>query len=340
MSWDALKAVKDHQFGSASAKAVMLVLASYTDAEWSAFAGQELIADETELSVRTVRDVMKDLEGRGLLVRQRRHRRDGSRTSDRLLLVESAIMSLPANGAGREQPATGAEPTGKSRQSLPATGAEPTGNSRRGIIEEVIEEHPEEDIADASVGAAIEPVAAVETLPERARRRDDVFEAVATVCFGDDWQTGLTPTARGPLNRAVKELKAVGASPGDVVARAEAYVRWLGQRPTPPALVKHWPRLADPIQRLPRQELEVMAEEQVLEVRMAEAERRERQRLAEEAARAAQVVPILQLGPDPAVSPSLRYPRRPGESVREYVARVGRISAGAERPGDRDEEAG
>lgn len=330
MSWDALKAVKDHQFGSASVKAVMMVLASYTDAEWWAFAGQKLIAEEAELSVRTVYEAMKDLESRGLIVRQRRYRH-GKRTSDWVGLVEDAIMRLPEKAAGKSEPA-GAELTGNRErpqtqpaQTLPATGADLSGSSFHRSIEEAIEEPPEEEEEPPTfVGATIEPVEAVETLP--ARRRDDVFEAVAEVCFGADWQNALTPTARGPLNRAVKELKAVGASPDDVAARAEAYVRWLGQRPTPMALVKHWPRLGDPIQLLPRRELEALAEEQLLAARMAEAAARERERLAE-AVEVASATSDRQLS-DGTVDVgllSVRYPRAEGESVRDYVRRLAAV---------------
>jgi hypothetical protein len=73
------------------------------------------------------------------------------------------------------------------------------------------------------------------------RERDALFEIVADVC-GIDWHE-LTDSARGSLNKAVAQLRAIGVDPDDVAYRA-------GNWPyddiplTPPALAKHWPSLS------------------------------------------------------------------------------------------------
>ena len=339
-----------------TAKLVLFMLAEHAHDDGSnAFPSVGLIAWETGLSERAVRNSLRTLEGAGVIEVAAKSTR---RRPTTYRVVPWRGVQRPPYDAD-EAPTSGGHTVPAGGHHVPPGGhvvpleGHHMPPNRQGTVTEPPEE---KTLPTTSVGTPIVEIVSETSethlhpadtrngaLPARTRPRDEVFEAVAAVCYGDDWTTQLTETARGPLNRAVKELRAVGATPLDVAERSRAYVGWLGQKPIPMALVKHWPRLADPIQQLPRHELEALNEEQAMEVRMAEAERRERQRLAEEAAmaaEAAEVVPIRQLGPDPAVSPSVRHPRRPGESVREYVARIGRISVGAERPGDRDEEAG
>lgn len=73
------------------------------------------------------------------------------------------------------------------------------------------------------------------------RKRDLIFEAVASQC---GISGTLTPSARGFLNRAVKELKEAGATPEKI---AIAGRNWPTHFPdavlTPMALSKHWPTL-------------------------------------------------------------------------------------------------
>src|SRR5262245_44797850 len=71
---------------------------------------------------------------------------------------------------------------------------------------------------------------------------DLLFEALCSVC-GVNWLE-LTPTSRGVMNRAAKELRGVDATPYEIRARAQKYRQ---DHPTwsltPMALVKHWPEL-------------------------------------------------------------------------------------------------
>jgi hypothetical protein len=77
---------------------------------------------------------------------------------------------------------------------------------------------------------------------ESAKKKDDLFEAVATAC-NIDW-TNLTPSGRGPLNKAVKELRDIGVTADQVGGRAAAYRRTYPEAPlTPMALTKHWAAL-------------------------------------------------------------------------------------------------
>ena len=91
----------------------------------------------------------------------------------------------------------------------------------------------------------VEPEELVAAAPQEAsaKKKDELFEAVARAC-GIDW-TSLTPSGRGPLNRAVKELKDVGATPDDVKQRATRYKQvYPDVALTPMALTKHWAALS------------------------------------------------------------------------------------------------
>jgi len=71
---------------------------------------------------------------------------------------------------------------------------------------------------------------------------DPLFDAVVDACRINPDE--LTPDARGALNKAIRGLRLVGATPADVPRRAAAYRRQLPNAIlTPLALAKHWPQL-------------------------------------------------------------------------------------------------
>jgi hypothetical protein len=72
----------------------------------------------------------------------------------------------------------------------------------------------------------------------RATVVDPLWDAVMAAC-GVDGQP--TPSARGAYNRAVADLRSVGADPDDVTHRASNYrARFPDAALTPPALARHW----------------------------------------------------------------------------------------------------
>lgn len=104
MSTDATKWAREQVAGGCGRKAVLMALADRADEEWSCFPSQVLIAEETEQSVRSVREHLAGLEDSGLIARQSRRRRDGTRTSDRYQLA--GPHGLPADlAAGEGEPA-------------------------------------------------------------------------------------------------------------------------------------------------------------------------------------------------------------------------------------------
>lgn len=70
-------------------------------------------------------------------------------------------------------------------------------------------------------------------------RRDLLFDAVLAAIGQDPAE--LTPSARGAVNHALAELRAVGADPGEVPARSAVYrARFPDATLTATALAKHW----------------------------------------------------------------------------------------------------
>lgn len=233
MAHDALSLVKSRRFGSTAKKAVMLVLADYADADWSTFAGQGRIAAEAEISERTVRRILADFEAEGLVRRQRRHREDGSRTSDRIKLVHGVIVALPDTMADRAYRTLWPP--------LPDTVTEPTGHSL------AAHEPSEEPSEEPSVISSKLPENAKSLLPTKSkpltithsRQVHDglVFALIAAAGWRQD---EITETQWGALHRAAKTLADVGADPDEIRRRWIIYQVNYPGTVTPSALAKHW----------------------------------------------------------------------------------------------------
>ncbi len=115
MSVQAITWALEQTTGSATGKAILLCLANYADKHGACFPGQKTLADECEVSVRTVVEWMAKLEELGLLVRSRRFRENGSRTSDSIILclpgTETTTSAKPSaeNARGRKATAPSAD---------------------------------------------------------------------------------------------------------------------------------------------------------------------------------------------------------------------------------------
>jgi len=89
MSWQAVRFAMEQPIEPAGQKLVYLALAFHADAtRGRCFPGQQMLARETGQSDRSVRRQLVELERKGYIRRQRRHRvADGSRSSDEYFLV-------------------------------------------------------------------------------------------------------------------------------------------------------------------------------------------------------------------------------------------------------------
>ena len=85
--------------------------------------------------------------------------------------------------------------------------------------------------------------------------RDLVFEKLAEVC-GYDWKGVMTKDERGRLNKAVKQLKDIDASPDDIELRAKNFVLAYGFHPQPQSITSMWTKLKTNQPKLSKKELE------------------------------------------------------------------------------------
>lgn len=82
MSFRYLAWAQSAKTGSPSTKSVLMALCSIVNDDGIGFPSQQRIADDSELSVRSVKRAMTDLEKAGIITRERRYREGGYRTSD------------------------------------------------------------------------------------------------------------------------------------------------------------------------------------------------------------------------------------------------------------------
>ena len=87
---------------SSSEKLVLLALANYANETMVCWPSQETLANDTELSSRTIWNALQSLEGRKVISRAKRKRADGTRASDVITLhfgSETAATDQLANPA-------------------------------------------------------------------------------------------------------------------------------------------------------------------------------------------------------------------------------------------------
>lgn len=93
-----------------------------------------------------------------------------------------------------------------------------------------------------SKGAGSREVAPVGASSGKQRPVDPIWDALMEACHVDP--KSVTDSARGAYNRAVKDLRGLGATPGQITLRARKFTQqWPGITITPTALVRRWPEL-------------------------------------------------------------------------------------------------
>lgn len=100
MSFEALASLREVSPPSSSALLLLFILAEYAGADGVCFPSQETLSSRSRLSVRAVRDNLALLVGQGLIVTERRARKDGSRASDAIRL----LYYVPEQPAERPRP--------------------------------------------------------------------------------------------------------------------------------------------------------------------------------------------------------------------------------------------
>lgn len=93
MSLKAMTAAMELRGVTASEKLLLLALANYADEDGNCFPSQSRLAEDACLSLRTVVTLLAALEERKFITRERRSRRNGSRTSDAITLHFAESLS-------------------------------------------------------------------------------------------------------------------------------------------------------------------------------------------------------------------------------------------------------
>lgn len=226
---------------SSTEKLVMLVVADAASDDGVAWPRQSTIAAKGSITERTVRRVLSKMEDERLVEIVQRGR-------NRSNLYRINVRRLRGLAEQVEDPVIDGEipdPEGPDRASGPDSPERNESPVRSG--------QSDRSGADRESGpnrTVREPSTEPSTLA-RARERDEIFETVCEV-VGIDWSDPMTKSQRGSINRAVKELREIDASPDQVRRVALAYrLRWPDIDLTPNAITKHWNLVRAP---LPAQE--------------------------------------------------------------------------------------
>jgi len=211
VSIEALNWAWEQPVSKAANKLVLLALADHANSDGECWPSMKRIAERSDISPRHVSRAISELIDLGLVEKANRRRHGGEyRGWDYRILVQRT----PASN-GRVAPVTSGHP-----RPSPADA---------GVRSELPENRKEEPLAD-------KPPATVRKV------QDGLFEKVAEVCGWDT--TNLTKSSRGQLNKAVKELRDIGATSDQVGGKAAAYKeKYPGMELTPTALIKHWAAL-------------------------------------------------------------------------------------------------
>jgi len=116
-----------------------------------------------------------------------------------------------------------------------------------------------------------ESISGLATQDEVSSNRDLVFETLAEVC-GYDWKGVMTKDERGRLNKAVKQLKDIDATPEDIQLRAKNFVMAYGFHPQPQSITSMWTKLQTNQPKLTKNQLEQLQKNALQEGKWVELE--------------------------------------------------------------------
>lgn len=193
MSIEAIKWAFDFEAKNSSEKAILLALANYAGGDGRCHPGQENIAKKASCTDRTVRAVLADLEERGIVARERRVRKDGSRTSDTIVLLP--MSSQPENPSGSEEANrknASSQPENPSGLTSFEPSVEPSAAAR---------EKPDLDIL---TGKLLEAVGEGNIHPHGAL---DLSAILGLTAAGVDLETDILPTIRARASRLTRPVR-------------------------------------------------------------------------------------------------------------------------------------
>ena len=250
MSVHVTSAVWKRSEAEGTTRLVLLRLADQANDDGWCWPALKALAADCRVSVSSVQRALEALAVFGELAVFRR----GKRATN----VYRVLVGTPEDAAAPAHLGVPSEPkvSGQVDQS-PAGGewSPVTGVSGHSCDLQTVIEPSREDTSEQV--SSLQPTAEPTTVSPKPARRDLLFEAVAEVCGWD--LEAVTDQARGWINGALPELRRLHATPDEVRLRARIYRANdpAGKRPTPSALVKHWPALtAATLERVDRRQLD------------------------------------------------------------------------------------
>lgn len=235
----------------AGAKFVLVTLADMADQEHSCYPGIEQLAALTGLGRTAVKNAIAALTQAGLLAAQRRHRKDGSRTSNRYYLDVDGALTAAADEAetlgSESDPRTETARAGI-RPGLGSESDQPRAGIRPGILEPKVNpqtEPPGEALDAPARETDPEPAAAVELVALPAQPAAEFEEFWAAWPRKDGRKAALAAWGkalrRAPAALVVAAAVEYAASPWrperQFVPHAATWLngdRWADPPPQPP----------------------------------------------------------------------------------------------------------
>ena len=86
MSWDAIAVAAKTKCKTPTAKLVLLMLANYSDSDYSSYPSMATLADLCSCNERTIKRALRSLEADGLIRTEPRYGKDGKQTSNRYVI--------------------------------------------------------------------------------------------------------------------------------------------------------------------------------------------------------------------------------------------------------------
>jgi hypothetical protein len=231
MSVDATSWVWNHSKAKRSARLVLLCIADHAHSDGTnAWPGLKRIAERTQLSERRVQDAIRELISKGELERTVNGGGPANMRADKRPNLYKVV--LPKTKSGMDEVST-PQSNGADEVSTPRDGRSVYPGAGRGM----------DEVSTQTVREKIEPSVKNPLAIASPQKRDLLFESLISE-LGISAED-LTSTSRGAVNKALKELRAVGATPVELRRRCGIYREtYPNLSLTAPALAKHWPQLA------------------------------------------------------------------------------------------------
>lgn len=208
-------------------KFLLMTLANYADPEGRCFPAQRVLVEDTGLCERTVRRLLGALEAAGLIHREERRRRDGSRASDLITLLFVNRQQVPD---GRASSGTSCPTPRHESPDLPASRAGLT--TFEPVTEPVIE--PITSSGDRSSPEVVRQAA-------RKSRKQPPPTAAEQAEFDAFWAIYPRRVARKPALEAFLLAVRRGVRATDIAQGASVYAAAReGQDPTKTAHAATW----------------------------------------------------------------------------------------------------